>query len=104
PKSVFIDSTHLVNFVYPVLPWMGLMALGYVFGAFYEKDFPTQQRRRWLLSVGVGATLLFMILRGLNLYGEPHHWQTQDSFMFSLMSFLNTTKYPPSLHFLLMTI
>ena len=104
PKSVFIDSTHLVNFVYPVLPWMGLMALGYVFGAFYQKDFPAQQRRRWLLSVGVGTTLLFMILRGFNLYGEPHHWQTQDSFMFSLMSFLNTTKYPPSLHFLLMTI
>jgi uncharacterized membrane protein len=104
PKSVFIDSTHLINFVYPVLPWMGLMALGYVFGAFYQKGFPSVQRTRWLLRIGMGATLLFIILRGFNLYGEPHHWQTQDSFMFSLMSFLNTTKYPPSLHFLLMTI
>jgi uncharacterized membrane protein len=104
PKSVFIDSTHLINFVYPVLPWIGLMALGYVFGAFYQKDFPFKQRRRFLLSIGVGATLLFIFLRGFNLYGEPHLWQPQDSFVFSLISFLNTTKYPPSLQFLLMTI
>jgi len=104
PKSVFIDSTHLINFVYSVLPWIGLMALGYVFGTFYQKDFPVEQRRRLLLSTGVGTTLLFIILRGFNLYGEPHLWQIQDSFVFGLMSFLNTTKYPPSLHFLLMTI
>jgi hypothetical protein len=80
------------------------MALGYVFGSLYQKDFPAEQRRRWLLSIGIGSTLLFIILRGFNLYGEPHPWQTQNSFVFSLMSFLNTTKYPPSLHFLLMTI
>ena len=104
PHSVFIDSTDLVNFVYPVLPWIGLMALGYVFGSFYEKDFPVEQRRRRLLIVGVSATLLFIVLRSFNLYGEAHRWQTQDSFVFSVMSFLNTTKYPPSLHFLLMTI
>jgi len=104
PHSVFINPTHLVNFVYPVLPWIGLMALGYVFGTLYQIDFPAEQRRRLLLNIGVGATLLFMILRGFNLYGEPHLWQTQDSFVFSFMSFLNTTKYPPSLHFLLMTI
>jgi len=104
PHSVFINSTHLVNFVYPVLPWIGLMALGYVFGAFYQKDFPAEQRRRWLLRIGIGTTLLFMLLRNFNLYGEPQPWQTQSSFVFSLMSFLNTTKYPPSLHFLLMTI
>ena len=104
PHSVLIDSTHLVNFVYPVLPWIGLMALGYVFGSLYQRDVPAERRRRWLFSVGLVATLLFMLLRSFNLYGEPHPWQTQDSFVFSLMSFLNTTKYPPSLHFLLMTI
>jgi uncharacterized membrane protein len=104
PKSVFIDSTHLINFVYPVLPWIGLMALGYAFGGLYQKSFPNKQRRRWLLGIGLSATLLFLILRGFNLYGESHPWQTQDSFVFSLMSFLNTTKYPPSLHFLLMTL
>ena len=104
PHSVFIDSTHFVNFVYPVLPWIGLMALGYGFGSLYQNDFPAEQRRRWLLSIGISATLLFIILRGFQLYGEPHPWRTQDSFVFSLMSFLNTTKYPPSLQFLLMTM
>jgi len=104
PHSVFINSSHLINFVYPVLPWIGLTALGYVFGSLYQKDVPAEQRRRWLLGIGLGATFLFLILRGFNLYGEPHPWQTQDSFMFSLMSFLNTTKYPPSLQFLLMTM
>ena len=104
PKAVFIDSTHVVNFVYPVLPWIGLMALGYVFGVLYKKDFPVEQRKRWLFTIGICATLLFIALRGLNLYGEPHHWQIQTSPVFSLMSFLNTTKYPPSLHFLLMTM
>jgi uncharacterized membrane protein len=104
PQAVFINPTHLINFVYPVLPWIGLMALGYVCGTLYQENFPAEQRRRWLFRIGAGAILLFIILRGFNLYGEPHSWQTQGSFAFSLMSFLNTTKYPPSLHFLLMTM
>jgi uncharacterized membrane protein len=104
PKVVFIDSMQEVNFVYPVLPWIGLMALGYVFGALYRKDVPSEQRRPWLLIVGCAATLLFIVLREFNLYGEPHSWFPQRSFVFSLMSFLNLTKYPPSLQFLLMTI
>ena len=104
PSSVFIDPTHLINFVYPVLPWIGLMALGYVFGVFYKKDFSAEQRQRWLFTFGICATLLFILLRGLNWYGEPRPWQMQRSFMFTVMSFLNTTKYPPSLHFLLMTM
>jgi uncharacterized membrane protein len=103
PNTVSIDGT-LVSFVYPVLPWIGLMALGYTFGTFYRKDIPGERRRQWLLAMGVGATLLFLLLRGLNLYGEPREWRLQDSALFSLMSFLNTTKYPPSLHFLLMTM
>lgn len=104
PGSIFISPTHLVNFVYPVLPWIGLMALGYVFGGLYRQDFPAERRRRWLFSMGICGTLLFLLLRGFNLYGEPREWQTQGSIVFSLMSFLNTTKYPPSLHFLLMTL
>jgi len=103
-NSVFIDSTHWINFVYPVLPWIGLMALGYGFGSLYQDDFPVEQRRQWLLRIGVGAVILFILLRGSNLYGEPHVWERQPSLVFSLISFLNTTKYPPSLQFLLMTI
>lgn len=103
PHSVLINGT-LINFVYPVLPWIGLMALGYVVGTFYQKDFPAEQRRRWLLLIGSAATLLFLLLRGLNLYGEPRPWGAQPSAVFTLLSFLNSTKYPPSLHFLLMTM
>jgi len=104
PNSVFIDSTHLISFVYPVLPWIGLMAVGYVSGTFYTKDVPVERRRRWLMIIGISVTLLFFLLRGFNLYGEPRLWREQNSLVFSAMSFLNTTKYPPSLHFLLMTI
>jgi uncharacterized membrane protein len=103
PQAVLINGT-LINFVYPVLPWIGLMALGYVFGTLYQQDYPAEQRRRWLLGIGLAATLLFIFLRGFNLYGEPREWDVQPSAVFTLLSFLNTTKYPPSLHFLLMTL
>jgi uncharacterized membrane protein len=103
PNSVSIDGT-LLNFVYPVLPWIGLMALGYVCGTLYRNDFPAEQRRRWLLGIGASATLLFVLLRGFNGYGEPREWDVHTSPVFTLLSFLNTTKYPPSLHFLLMTM
>jgi uncharacterized membrane protein len=104
PGTIFLGRDHLVNFVYPVLPWIGLMVLGYVCGTLYREGIPAEPRRRWLFLMGSGATLLFALLRGFNAYGEPQTWETQDSLMFSLMSFLNTTKYPPSLHFLLMTL
>jgi uncharacterized membrane protein len=103
PNAVFIND-KLINFAYPVLPWIGLMALGFVFGTLYKHDFPAEQRRRWLLSTGMAVTLLFLLLRGFNLYGEPREWDMHTSPVFTLLSFLNTTKYPPSLHFLLMTM
>lgn len=103
PDTVFIGGS-LVNFVYPVLPWIGLMALGYVFGTLYRNDFPAEHRQRLLLSAGMAGLLLFVLLRAFNLYGEPLEWQPQGSAVFTLLSFLNTTKYPPSLHFLLMTM
>ena len=104
PGTIFIDSTRFFNVVYPVLPWIGLMALGYVFGTLYRKDFPVERRKRWLFAIGICATLLFLVLRGFNLYGEPREWAMLNTPVFRLMSFLNTTKYPPSLHFLLMTM
>lgn len=67
PASLFLDGT-LINFVYPVLPWIGLMAFGYAFGAFYSKDFAAERRKPWLWWMGIGVTLLFVLLRGLNLY------------------------------------
>jgi len=103
PNSVSINGTF-INFVYPILPWIGLMALGYVFGDLYKSDFPPGQRKHLLFSIGIAATLVFILLRAFNGYGEPREWDVHTSPVFSLLSFLNTTKYPPSLHFLLMTI
>ena len=103
PNSVSFNGAR-INFVYPVLPWIGLMTLGYVFGSFYRQEIPAEQRKRWILIIGVAATLLFLLLRGLNTYGEPREWDVHTSPVFKLLSFLNTTKYPPSLHFLLMTM
>jgi uncharacterized membrane protein len=81
---------------------VGVMALGYVFGALYQKD--ASERRRALLTIGGGATLLFIIIRFINLYGDPARWSAQKNALFTGLSFLNTTKYPPSLLYLLMTL
>ena len=92
----------MVVVIYPLIPWVGVMAAGYAFGKIYQMD--VQRRRRLLLIMGVGATILFIVLRFSNLYGDPSPWSRQGSFAFTLLSFLNTTKYPPSLDFLLMTL
>jgi uncharacterized membrane protein len=88
--------------IYPLIPWMGVMAAGYAFGAVYKWD--AQRRRRLLLITGSAATAFFLILRLTNIYGDPSRWSKQDTAAFTLLSFLNTTKYPPSLLFLLMTL
>ncbi|MBC8028564.1 MAG: DUF1624 domain-containing protein [Pyrinomonadaceae bacterium] len=92
----------VVFVVYPIIPWVGVMAAGYAFGAVYRWD--VQQRRRLLLVMGSIATALFIILRLINAYGDPARWAKQNTASFTLLSFLNTTKYPPSLLFLLMTL
>ncbi len=87
---------------YPLLPWMGVMAVGYAFGSIYRLD----TSKRWKLLLGLGAmlTLAFIILRRSNLYGDPRPWEEQKNELFTLFSFLNCWKYPPSLLFLLMTL
>ncbi len=103
PRLVILDE-HVISIYYPVLPWMGVMALGYVAGNLYRKDVPASRRSILLLGIGSAATLLFILLRWSHSYGEPTDWQIQDSAIFTWISFLNTTKYPPSLQFLLMTM
>lgn len=92
----------IVAVLYPLIPWVGVMAAGYAFGALYRKDAET--RRRWLLSIGASAVFLFIIIRAFDKYGEPQHWSQQKNFLFTVLSFINTTKYPPSLDYLLMTL
>ncbi len=92
----------LVFVLYPLIPWIGVMAAGYAFGALYQQD--SQVRRKRLLTIGGLATLLFIVIRAIDKYGEPLKWARQKNAVFTVFSFLNTTKYPPSLLFLLMTI
>jgi uncharacterized membrane protein len=92
----------IVIVVYPLIPWIGVMAAGYAFGSLYQMD--AGRRRRWLLWGGVTATCLFVFVRALDVYGDPAHWAKQKSLIFAVLSFVNTTKYPPSLDFLLMTL
>jgi uncharacterized membrane protein len=99
---IFGFPSPIVIIIYPLIPWVGVMALGYAFGSLYQKD--SVQRRRWLLIIGGVATALFIVLRAINVYGDPSKWSSQKNALFTLLSFLNTTKYPPSLLFLLMTL
>ena len=96
------DPSPVVVVIYSLIPWIGVMAVGYAFGVLYTKD--ARERRRWLLIIGGVATALFFALRAINLYGDPSKWASQKNALFTAMSFLNTSKYPPSLLFLLMTL
>lgn len=87
---------------YPLIPWIGVMTLGYAFGSLYEIE--GERRRKILLRLGLVLTALFIILRAINAYGDPSPWSTQSSAWYTFLSFLNTTKYPVSLQFLLMTL
>jgi uncharacterized membrane protein len=87
---------------YPLVPWIAVMALGFCLGPVFQWD--RASRVRLLARLGVAATVGFLILRSLNRYGDPVPWSTQASQTYTLLSFLNTTKYPPSLSYLLMTL
>jgi len=87
---------------YPLIPWVGVTAAGYALGQVYS--WPSEKRRSFLLRTGLAGTALFFVLRFINVYGDPVRWSRQRSAAFTVLSFLNTTKYPPSLLFLLMTL
>lgn len=89
---------------YPVLPWIGVIILGYLAGPLYSRSMSAEHRGRLLLQLGAGCLLLFIVLRGFNIYGETLDWQLYPDLVTSLMSILNLTKYPPSLNYLLVTL
>ncbi len=98
-----LDRPGRIIFVaYALIPWAGVTAAGYGLGQIYS--WPSERRRALLLSLSIGLVAAFFILRGINLYGDPLRWSTQRSAALTALSFLNTTKYPPSLLFLLMTL
>jgi uncharacterized membrane protein len=89
---------------YPIIPWIGVMLLGYCFGSLYQPSYDALTRKKILLSIGGGAIVLFVLLRLLNIYGDPHPWSVQKDPLFTFLSFINVTKYPPSLLYVLITL
>ncbi|MBS1839432.1 MAG: DUF1624 domain-containing protein [Acidobacteria bacterium] len=87
---------------YPLIPWIFVMSAGYCFGNVLQWAVP--RRRKFMISVGTACAILFVLLRALNHYGDASPWSHRKSALFTFLSFLNTTKYPPSLLFLLMTL
>ncbi len=107
PRFDFAIGDHPVWILYPVLPWMGVLLLGYAWGAVMTRDVTLAgvSWQRLSIAIGSAAIVLFALLRGFNLYGDPDPWQVQPrGALFSFLDVLNTTKYPPSLAFLLMTL
>ncbi|WP_257572801.1 heparan-alpha-glucosaminide N-acetyltransferase domain-containing protein, partial [Janthinobacterium sp. UMAB-56] len=98
------DGAMKIKVSYPLLPWIGVIVLGYAAGPLYARSRSPQERRRWLLALGGGSLLLLAVLRGFNLYGETLPWVAGESAVRTAMSVLNFTKYPPSLDFLLFTL
>jgi uncharacterized membrane protein len=89
---------------YPILPWIGLITLGYWLGECYRPDRDAAERRRILSRLGWGAIALFIVIRAADAYGDPSHWSVQRNFIYTVLSFINVSKYPPSLLYMLMTI
>jgi len=88
--------------IYPLIPWIGVMAVGYAFAPLLVR--PDPPRRRVLFLIGGAITLGFILLRASNFYGDPRPWQVEPRPGMTLVSFLNTEKYPPSLLYLMMTL
>ena len=95
-RQVYEVGALRIFFSYPLLPWTGVMLLGYGAAGLFE--LPEKRRNEWLVRIGIGLVIAFVLIRALNVYGDPSPWDG------SIMSFLGTTKYPPSLLYLLMTL
>ncbi len=99
---VFGGSGPVVFVIYPLVPWIGVIALGYVCGSLYTLD--PGRRQALLRRIGLALIAAFIVIRATNIYGDPRPWAPQATMLFSVFSFVNTTKYPVSLLYLLMTI
>jgi uncharacterized membrane protein len=102
PGFIMNTPGRIIFVTYALIPWIGVTAVGFGLGQIYR--WPSKRRKAFLLPLGIGLIAAFLILRAINVYGDPLPWSAQRSAAFSVLSFLNTTKYPPSLLYLLMTL
>jgi len=103
-KAFLTTPDHIFRVGYSIIPWVAVMSLGYYFGSFYDKAFEPLKRKKLFNIIGIASILFFLILRGINIYGNLLPWKDYGNFTQNLFSFLNLTKYPPSLSFLLVTL
>lgn len=104
-RKIFFETTnHIFRSGYSIIPWVAVMSLGYYFGLFYSNTYEPSKRKKLFNSIGISAIILFLVLRGANIYGNLLPWKDYGNFKQTLFSFFNLTKYPPSLSFLLVTL
>lgn len=102
-NSPFFISNPPVLVAYTIVPWVGVMLLGYAIGSWF--NYPMQRRDQFLLRAGATAIIIFILLRSLNIYGDPSPWSIQErGSVYTFLSFLNISKSPPSLLFLSVTL
>ena len=99
-----VGSHFTIIILYPFVPWAGLMMMGYCTGTFFSVKYSVPQRRKIFNRIGASLILAFTVLRLINAYGNPEPWNHQKNVVFTVLSFINVHKYPPSLMYLCMTI
>ncbi len=99
-----LSSSYFIFCLYALLPWTSVMVLGYFYGSLYAPNIKPQVRRKLLRITGVSLLVLFVLFRFPNVYGDPAPWTLQRNWVYSLLSFFNTSKYPCSLLYLCMTL
>lgn len=104
-RKTYVMSHHYsFLFLYPIIPWVGVMALGYGLGYLYDEGYPAGKRKKVILQIGIASLLAFVVLREINLYGDPIPWTHQRGLSITIMGFFNLEKYPPSLLYLCLTL
>tara|TARA_R110000737_G_scaffold26452_1_gene45206 strand:- start:2160 stop:3323 length:1164 start_codon:yes stop_codon:yes gene_type:complete len=103
-QAPIVTKYFAIMVFYPLVPWVFVMPLGYHFGVLYTQDFDPRVRKKYLIYLGLIAIGLFFIIRALNFYGDPNSWSNFESLTSTILSFMNVSKYPPSLLYLLITL
>ncbi|MGI8583666.1 MAG: DUF1624 domain-containing protein, partial [Chitinophagaceae bacterium] len=102
PGAFPIGDGRMFVMGYPPIPWLGIMVIGFAAGKLFE--LPAAQRKSIFLKIGLVSLILFIIIRGINIYGDSIPWATQKNSLYTFLSFMNVTKYPPSLVFCLVIL
>jgi uncharacterized membrane protein len=102
-RKIFTIGRVQIGEAYHIIPWAGVMALGYCLGGIFTSGYDVIRRKKILLLLGFACLLLFVVNRGINVYGNRYPWTSQSSPLLTLLSFINISKYPPSLDYLLVT-